>query len=177
MATDDAEVQPSPIHGKGVFARRPFRAGQLVLPIDDSRVVTDESPLDATRGEFEYHQDYLDERVVLMQEPERYINHGCEPNTYIKTINGVRWVVAYRNIAAGDEITYDYCINSYGNKEWECGCGHPRCRKVHHTDFFKLPREKLAEYLPLLDAWFANDPRVSPKVAAAQRALDRGTRG
>lgn len=148
------EVLPSPIHGQGVFARQAFRAGDRILPIDDSRIVTKEQPLDPLKGELEHHQDYLGNRNVLMQEPERYINHCCEPNTYVKTFNGVRWVLAYRDIEPGDEITYDYCIDSYGDFEWACTCGHPKCRKVHNTEFFALPPEKLEEYLPLLDDWY-----------------------
>ena len=148
------EVRSSKVHGKGVFAKRAFWRGEPVLPIDDSRVVTEADPLDPSKGELDYHQDYLGDRNVLMQEPERYINHCCEPSTFVKTYDGVRWVVAYRNISAGEEITYDYCIDSYGHFEWECCCDHPKCRGRHNTDFFKLPDEKLVEYLPLLDDWF-----------------------
>jgi uncharacterized protein len=152
--TEGVEVRQSPIHGRGVFATRTYEPGEAILPIDDSRVVTRETPLDPERGELPHHRDYLGTHDVLMQEPERYINHCCEPNTYVQTRAGVRWVVAYRAVAPGDELTFDYCISSYGDHEWECSCGHPRCRRVHHTDFFRLPDEKLREYLPLLDAWF-----------------------
>ncbi len=154
VPSDDIDLRHSPIHGSGVFAHRAFQRGDRVLPIDDSRVVGAEHPLDPERGEFDHHQDYLGDRNILMRKPERYINHCCEPNTFVKTLDGVRWVVAYRDIAANEEITYDYCINSYGDDEWGCSCGHPNCRRVHNTDFFKLPEEKLVEYLPLLDDWF-----------------------
>ena len=150
----DVEMQPSSIHGQGVFARRPFRRDELVLPIDDSRIVNANDPLDSSKGELEHHQDYLGDHDVLMQEPERYINHCCEPSAFVKTYDRVRYVVAYRDISAGEEITYDYCINSYGDFEWECSCGHPKCRGRHNTDFFSLPDEKLIEYQPLLDDWF-----------------------
>jgi uncharacterized protein len=163
------EVQESPIHCQGVFATRAYRRGERVLAIDDSRVVTDDTPLDPQKGEFEHHQDYLGNHVVLMQEPERYINHCCEPNAYVKTLDGVRWVIAYRDISPGDEITYDYCINSYGDEQWECHCGHPKCRKVHHTDFFNLPDAKVREYLPLLDDWYVR--LAGDRVEAARQRL------
>jgi SET domain len=124
--------------------------------------VTGDAPLDLAKGEYDYHQDYLWTHDVLMQYPERHINHCCEPNVYVKTFDGVRWVVAYRDIGIGDEIAYDYCVNSYGDEEWGCSCGHARCRRLHNTDFFKLPEAKLVEYLPLLDDWFVelNQERV-----------------
>ena len=47
------------IHGTGVFTSVPFSPAEVVLRIDDSRVVTDAGPLDPARGEFEHHCDYL----------------------------------------------------------------------------------------------------------------------
>lgn len=169
MSDAGVEVRASPIHGQGVFATRAYLAGERVLPIDDTRVVTDDAPLDPAKGEFEHHQDYLGTHDVLMQEPERYINHCCEPNSYVKTFDGIRWVVAYRDVSPGDEITYDYCINSYGDDVCECACSHAKCRRVHNTDFFKLPDDKLREYLPLLDDWFVRLARE--RVDEARRRL------
>lgn len=68
---------------------------EVILRIDDSRIVTDVHPLDPGKGEFGDHCDYLaDGEVVLMPEPERHINHCCEPNTYVKWIDGDRYVIA-----------------------------------------------------------------------------------
>lgn len=150
----EVEVKNSPIHGVGVFATRKFNVGERVVPIDDSRIVTEDAPLDPEKGEYDHHQDYLGTHDVLMREPERNINHSCEPNVYVKSFDGVRWVIAYRDIQVGDEIAYDYCVNSYGDDTWDCSCDHPRCRRTHNTDFFKLPEARLVEYLPLLDEWF-----------------------
>jgi len=148
----------SPIHGTGVFSVVPISHGEVILRIDDSRVVTDADPLDPAKSEFEHHCDYLaGGQVVLMQTPERFINHRCEPNTYIKTIAGDRYVVALREIRPGDEITYDYCVNGDGDTEWVCGCGSSACRKRHLSGFFHLPEEVQARYLALLDDWFVGE--------------------
>ncbi len=120
-----------------------------------SREVTPDKPLHPEAGEFDHHCDYLaDGLVVLMQLPERYINHSCDPNTYVKTLLGVRYVFALRDIADGEEITYDYTINGFGNVVWECNCGSERCRHAIHSDFFHLPFWLQVEYLPLLDDWY-----------------------
>ena len=74
-----------------------------------------------------------------MQPPERFINHRCDPNTFIRTIAGDRYVVALREIHPGDEITYDYCINGDGDTAWDCSCKSPECRKRHLSGFFHLP--------------------------------------
>jgi SET domain-containing protein len=154
----NVSVKPSPIEGQGVFAAVDFRKGERILAIDDSRVVTEDAPL--REGEDPRHCDYLAAgRVVLMQPPERHINHSCDPNAYVRTIDGVRYVLALRDIAMGEEITYDYCINSGGDTVWRCNCGSERCRRMIHSDFFHLPRALQLEYLPLLDGWFVEEHR------------------
>ncbi len=154
----------SPVHGTGVFAVEPIPKGHPVLRIDDSRIVDDAHPLREALGEYDYHRDWLaNGLVVLMLPPERHINHCCDPNTFVRTINGVRWVFALRDIAAGEEITYDYCINSGGDTVWTCTCGSGRCRRTIHSDFFHLPVALQLEYLPLLDEWFIVERRAEVK--------------
>lgn len=152
----DVAVRSSAIQGLGVFAARPFCKGAVVQVIDDSRVVDDLHPLGS--GDDSRHCDYLEAgKVVLMQPPERHINHSCDPNTYVKTVDGRRLVIALRDIPAGEETTYDYCINSGGDTVWTCHCGAARCRGEIHSDFFHLPIELQREYLPLLDDWFRRE--------------------
>ena len=152
------EIQSSSIHGQGVFALRPFQAGESVLAIDDSRIVDETRPLRPELEEWDHHCDYLaDGRVVLMAAPERHINSSCDPNTYVQTRDEVRYVLARRAIAAGEEITYDYIINCHGGDVWTCVCGSPHCRGEVPSSFFELPDADLIRYLPLLDTWFVDE--------------------
>lgn len=145
------QVNKSSIHGQGVFSLVKIKKNERILEIDDSRVVSEEYPLIPERGEHERHYDYLaNGKVVLMQVPERYINHSCDPNVFVKVFEGRRYVYARRNIAKGEEITFDYG----GDVVWQCNCGCPRCRKTIHSDFFHLPLALQLEYLPFLSDWF-----------------------
>jgi len=154
----DVTVALSLVDGLGVFAAREFEAGETVLFIDDSRVVDTAHPLRPELGENEVHCDYLARgKVVLMQPPERCINSSCDPNTYVKTIEGHRRVLARRPIRTGEEITYDYIINCHGGAVWECHCGSPRCRRQVPSSFFDLPLAQQLAYLPLLDDWFVEE--------------------
>lgn len=153
--TNSVEVGASAIHGLGVFAIRAFAPGQTVHVLDDARVVDATFPLREEFGEYAYHCDYLaDGRTVLMPAPERHINSSCDPNTYVKTVDGLRRVIALRSIDAGEEITYDYLINCHGGEVWQCRCGAARCRGMIASSFFELPLGWQREYLPLLDDWF-----------------------
>lgn len=151
-------VRPSPIQGVGVFATRPFGSGERVLTIDDTRVVDQARPL--LPGESEDHCDHLaDGTVVLIGLPERHINHACDPNVFVKTEEGCRHVVARREIAAGEELTYDYIIDCHDGDVWVCECRNARCRGTIVSSFFELPDPLLREYLPLLNPWFVAEHR------------------
>jgi SET domain-containing protein len=156
----DVIVAESQINGLGVFATRDFTQNEVILAIDDTRVVDDEHPLRPEFGEYGYHCDYLaNNRTVLMRSPERHINSCCDPNTFVKTIDGIRHVVARRPIRSGKEITYDYIIDCHGGIVWQCSCGSGRCRRTIVSSFFELPVELQLEYLPLLNPWFVDEHR------------------
>jgi uncharacterized protein len=149
-------VKKSPVQGLGVYANKNFKTGDTVLVIDDTHIVTDESKL--TPHQHEYDCDYLsNDKVILMQEPEKFINHSCNPNTYVKTINNLRHVLAMRDIKKGQEITYDYTINGDNDGTFKCNCGSKNCRQIYQGNFFKLPKDLQLKYLPYLDDWFIND--------------------
>ncbi len=66
-----------------------------MLSIDDSHIVDDNHPLSSAADE--RHCDYLEAgKTVLMQFPERHINHSCDPNVYVRTVEGVRLVLALK---------------------------------------------------------------------------------
>ena len=114
----------------------------------------------ADLGEYEYHCDYLaGGAVVLMKSPERHVNSACDPSAFVKTIDGTRYVVARKNIRAGEEITCDYIIDCHGGIVWQCACGSPKCRGTIVSSFFELPVELQLEYLPLLNPWFVKEHR------------------
>lgn len=146
-------VKTSKIQGKGVYANKDFKRNDIVLIIDDTNVITDKNLI--TKQQFENACDYLDNgKIILMKEPEVYINHSCNPSTYVKTIDGVRKVFAMKDIKKGDEITYDYSINGDNDGTFICHCGSDKCRKIYDGNFFHLPIEKQKEYIPYLDVWF-----------------------
>ncbi len=160
-------VKRSPIHGKGVFAAVDFKAGDIILARDDSRLVTEENPL--REGEHVYHCDWLpDGRVIYAQEPERYTNHSCDPSAYVKEMDGARYFVARRDISAGEEITCDYSIDNWGDVWWQCSCGSARCRKTVHNDFFRLPLEIQIEYLPYLTEAYKERFREKVEILISQ---------
>ena len=167
-------VKASPIHGLGVFAVDPIPAGQVIFAVDDSRIIDQANPLKPEAGELQHHADSLpDGTVVLMQPPERHINHCCAPNCYYYSANRARFVLAMHDIAAGEEILADYSINAVDGEAWDCRCGAPACRGRHRCDFFALPVTRQLEYLPCLDPWFAvvHSDRIQALLSACRPPL------
>jgi hypothetical protein len=159
--SDTVYTAPSRIHGTGVFAARAYRAGERVHRRNIARDVTPETPLQEDLGEFEHHQDWLGGgRVVLLGVPDRYLNHCCEPNSYVREIDGEQYIYAYRDIAAGDELTNDYSNGGGGDTVWYCECSALTCRQTMHSDYFHLPLLKQVEYLPLQPQWFVDERRA-----------------
>jgi hypothetical protein len=137
-----------------VFARRPFNAGRRIRRITVVREVTSEAPLRDDLGERADHCDYPDGKIVLLGFPDRHVNHCCDPNAYALYDADHCYLLARRDIRAGEEITCDYNINITGGTAWTCYCGAVRCRGTTVGDFFRLPTEIQREYRPLLADWF-----------------------
>lgn len=72
-------------------------------------------------------------RSALNPEDTDFFNHSCEPNCGFR---GQIFLVAMRDIIAGEEITFDYAMvvsESLGSDivfEMECTCGSASCRKI-----------------------------------------------
>jgi SET domain-containing protein len=153
-STRAIDVRPSPIEGQGVFAVRPFGAGEQIRRVHIVREVTEDAPIRTEAGERIEHCGYPDGKVVLWGFPDRHLNHSCDPNAYEHYDGDAISIVARRGIASGEEITVDYNVNTSGGHSWPCHCGAARCRGESVGDFFALPRKQQHEYRPLLAVWF-----------------------
>jgi hypothetical protein len=159
QTVNDVYEAPSPIHGMGIFAGRDFKEGERVVRIDDSHIVPEGSPDIDPGGQRLYYDDISGGQVVQLG-PLQYTNHSCDFSTYTKTIDGIRYRIARRDIHAGEEITSHYCINARFAGTWECTCGSPNCLGHLTHDYFALPRHLQLEYLPYLDDWFLAENRA-----------------
>ncbi len=161
----EVEVREAPSGGRGVFACESVEAGEVVRPFEIEREVTAEAPLRPDRDERPEHCPMIDGRLFLVAVPDRYYNHSCDPNAWLRYGAAGAEVVARRRIAAGEEITFDYLINNAGGDSWPCRCGSSRCRGETGTSFFELPEPFRREYRPLLADWFVE--RHRERLAAA----------
>lgn len=121
----DVEFRESKISGIGLFALRRFRRGETVTTWDTThRVPREEVDLLSAADQKYLHP--LDENYfIIVQPPERYVNHSCDNNTVVQGLSDV----AVRDIEPGEEITSDYELDSSGTA-FNCSCGAANCRGV-----------------------------------------------
>ena len=121
----DVRVSDSHIEGKGVFAMRRFKKGEVVLRWDTSHRLTKTETDRLDEGTKRY-VTFSKGSYIHMQPPERYVNHSCDANTYVRDFCDV----ARRDIRKGEEITADYSEEGVPDLNMDCRCGSEKCRRV-----------------------------------------------
>ena len=133
------EIRKSKIHHKGFFATRTIEEGTRIIEYVGEKITKSESE---RRGNtlleeankkggsavylFELNKRYdLDGNVS--DNVARHINHSCAPNCESQMIRGRIWIVALRDIARGEELSYDYGYNLQNFLDHPCKCGAPEC--------------------------------------------------
>ncbi len=145
-------VKDSSIQGKGVFTTEYIPRHSIIGSINIVREITEEQPLNPAEGELEYHCHwYPDGTTVLVDEPHCYMNHSCDSNTFLYTVNMVSYLVAMRDISKDEELTLDYSLCNFAGKDFDCKCGSPGCREFHQCGFRFMDKSRQAKYLPYLD--------------------------
>ena len=124
------EVRDSPIQGRGLFARGPIAAGEIVAVKGGYVLAAEEwRALEPVLGPAEIQ--LTEDLVIAPVRPEEregamlFTNHSCEPNI---AMQGQIVFVAMRDIAAGEELTHDWATTDDGDYTMTCRCARPSCR-------------------------------------------------
>jgi len=127
--TEWLSFQSSPIHGLGGFAKRDIPSGVRIVEYIGEKISKQES-----LRRCEQNNDYiftLDEIADLdgnvTGNPARLLNHSCAPNCEAEFQDGRIWIVARRDIRAGEEITFNYGFDLVDYREYPCHCRAPNC--------------------------------------------------
>jgi SET domain-containing protein len=146
---------PSDIAGRGLFALEPVEAGEVVA-VKGGHIV-DTATMFSLSERLQNSEVQIAEGLHLVAltddeyEPVMlFINHSCEPNVGFR---GNTVLVAMRDVAAGEELTTDYCL--FDGTVWpepmRCTCGTPSCRgEIGAGEDWRRP-ELQARY----EGWFS----------------------
>lgn len=127
-------IRSSTIHAAGCYTTTAVRKGARVAEYTGPRLSKDEADIANEDSPITYLFGLGDGSIVIDGHcMAMFINHSCEPNCETREIRGRVWVTAIRNIAAGEEITYDYCLYDGGADEALCNCGGKKCRGTMYS--------------------------------------------
>src|ERR1035441_5788546 len=127
-------IRSSAIHAAGCYTTTAIRKGARVAEYTGRRLSKEEGDacneappitylLGLERGEMGMNVDSM----------AMFINRSCDANCETREVRGRVWITAIRNIAAGAEITYDYCLYDGGDDEAICNCGAKKCRGTMYS--------------------------------------------
>jgi hypothetical protein len=101
----NTEVAPSPIHGRGLFARRAWAVGEVLGTLDGQ--IIDAARYPAVVDALEWNALAPDRLLVrALRTSYGFMNHSADPNVAIEADG--RTMRALRSIAPGTELTLDY---------------------------------------------------------------------
>jgi len=141
----DLEKRCSPTQGCGVFATADVKKGERVAIFGGKIMLIDD--MYKMPAEIQHLPMQIEERFVLgppgsVPEDTEFFNHSCCPNSGFK---GQIFLVAMRDIKAGEEITFDYAMTvseSVGSDMvfcMKCSCGSSLCRGTITEQDWMLP--------------------------------------
>lgn len=119
----------SDIHDQGLFASAAIPARTRIIQYIGERITKAES-LRRCEEDNRYIfalDDQFDVDGNIPDNLARFANHSCSPNCESELRDGEIWLVALREIAPGEEITYNYGYDLDEYRDYPCQCGSPDC--------------------------------------------------
>jgi len=139
-------VKSSSLHGAGVYTTAPIKKGARVLEYTGPRLTAKECRGLYADTEVTYLFAMDDHNIIIDGfGMAAFVNHSCDPNCETDQIAGRIWILAQRNIAAGEELTYDYNLFDADPGELApCYCGSKNCRGTMYSEE-EIRRQKRLE--------------------------------
>src|SRR5262245_397706 len=136
------EIRPSPLGGKGAYARQPIKENEIVT-IWGADLFTE---AEVNEGKAQGRSVmpigdgiYLAYEPYDYEAPDHFLNHACDPNIWL--VDEVT-LITRRVIGAGEEITADYATWETQEDwvaQWSCNCRSHLCRGVITGRDWRLP--------------------------------------
>ena len=137
-------IRSSAIHAAGCYSTTAVKKGQRIVEYTGRRISKEEADAAYEASPITYLFGLGNGDIVIDGHcAAMFINHSCAANAETSEVDGHVWVTAIKNIAAGEEITYDYRLYDGGDDAAVCNCGARRCRGTMYSPD-EVKKRKLA---------------------------------
>jgi hypothetical protein len=128
-------IRSSDIHAAGCYTTTNIRKGAHVVEYTGPRISKAEAD-EIYEGRLTTYLFGLRDgkEVIDGHGTAMFINHSCDPNCETDEMDDRVWIIAIRDIKAGEELTYDYML--YDGAEDDpalCYCGSTKCRGTMYS--------------------------------------------
>ncbi len=173
--SEAVEKRVSGIEGRGLFARVPIGAGEIVAV--KGGVILDRAAWLRIREEISPAEIQIEDDLFIgpasgedVEANLLCLNHSCEPNVGVR---GQVTFVALRPIEPDEELTIDYAmIDGDPEERMDCSCGTPSCRGVITGDDWRRP-ELQRRYRGRFSRYLEERVRTSVEESTVDRPGER----
>ena len=139
-------IRSSSIHAAGCYTTSPIPKGVKVVEYTGPRISKKQADAHFKNSKITYLFGIGDGTTVIDGHGmAMYINHSCDPNCETEELRGRVWVMSIREIAPGEELTYDYNLYDGDEDEARCHCGASSCRKTMYSPEEIARRQRAAK--------------------------------
>jgi SET domain-containing protein len=128
---DNFVIKDTATKGQGLFATKNFGKNEVLFKFVGNQIIDLKDIPSSTSDRFLQVGPEL--YINIEKHFSVFVNHACNPNTYVKIASGTAFLLSLRPISIGDELTYDYALTSTDSPDtWsmECKCAPFNCRKL-----------------------------------------------
>jgi len=120
----------SQIESLGCYTTLPIKKGELIAEYTGPRLSVQEAEALYDNHERTFLFGLTNGKEVIDGVGvAAFINHSCDPNCEADEVQGQVFIHALRDIAPGEELTYDYNLyDGSPEDEAQCWCGSKHCR-------------------------------------------------
>ncbi len=139
-------IRSSAIHAAGCYTLDPIRRGTRITEYHGPRLKKGEADERYADRDVTYlfgfggSGDVIDGFGTAM-----FLNHSCAPNCETVEIDQRIFIKAIRDIAADEELVYEYHLYDSDDANADCYCGAPKCRGTMYSDEELARRARIAK--------------------------------
>ena len=128
-------IRSSAIHAAGCYTTSRIAKGAQIVEYTGPRISKDEADLRYESSPTTYLFGVGNGDIVIDGHgAAMFINHSCDPNCETEEIDSRIFIRAIRDIAAGEELVYEYHLYDSDDDNADCYCGTPQCRGTMFSD-------------------------------------------